>query len=101
MRAITFRNTFLVLFLFLGLTLILAVLYTFYPVMLASLDLVWNVIVSSGSQTGGIGAVAFGVSQSFLKVLLIFASVSFAAKSRVAECFGFAVLASRMGLALP
>jgi hypothetical protein len=77
MRAITFRNIFLALFLSLGLTLVSGVLYAFYPLMSASLGSLWGAIFSTGPQTGGIGAVAGGVSESFLKVLLILALVLF------------------------
>lgn len=73
----TARNIFLALSISLGLTFVSAVLYTFYPLIAASLGLVLNSIVSSGPQTGGIGAVAGGVSASFLNVLLILAFVLF------------------------
>ena len=71
------RNIFLAVFLSLVLTFVSAVLYTFYPLIAASLGLALNSIVSSGPQTGGIGAVAGGVSASFLNVLLILAFVLF------------------------
>lgn len=72
----TARNIFLALSLSLGLTFVSAVLYTFYPLIAASLGLVLHSIVSSGPQTG-IGAVAGGVSASFLNMLLILAFVLF------------------------
>lgn len=77
MSAITVRNIFLALFLSLGLTFVLAVLYTFYPLIAASLSLVWTSTVSSGPQTHGIGAVAGGVTTSFMNVMVIVALVLF------------------------
>ena len=73
----TARNILLALFLSLGVTFVSAILYAFSPLIAASLGLVLNSIVSSGPQTGGIGAVAGGVSPSFLNVLLILAFVLF------------------------
>jgi hypothetical protein len=73
----TVRNIFLALFLSLGLTFVSAVLYTFYPLIAASIGMVWKSILSSGPNTGGIGAVAGGVSGSFLNVVLIVAFVLF------------------------
>ena len=77
MRAMIGRNILLALSLSLPLTLALAVLYTFYPLILAILRIVWKGIVSSGPQSSGIGAVAGGVSESFLKTLVIVAAVIF------------------------
>ena len=73
----TARNLLLALFRSLGVTFVSAILYAFYPIMAAGLGLVLNSIVSSGAQTGGIGAVAGGVSTSFLKTLLILGFVLF------------------------
>ncbi len=73
----TARNIFLAFFLSLGLTFVSAVLYTFYPLIAAGFGLAWNSIVSRGPQTGGIGAVAGGVSASFLNVLIILAFLLF------------------------
>lgn len=71
------KNILLALLLALPLTFALAFLYTFYPIILAILSLVWKGIVSSGPQTGGIGAVAGGVSVSSLKTLVIVAAILF------------------------
>ncbi len=72
----TARNIFLAFFLSLGLTFVSAVLYTFYPLIAAGFGLAWN-SVSRSPQTGGIGAVAGGVSASFLNVLIILAFLLF------------------------
>ena len=71
------KNLLLAFVLSLLLTLALAFLYTFYPILLALLGLIWQGITSKGPQTGGIGAVAGGVSKSFLITLVIVVAVSF------------------------
>jgi hypothetical protein len=71
------RNILLALLLSLPLTIAFGVLYTFYPLILAALSLIWRGIASNGPQTGGIGAVAGGVSVSFLKMLVISDAIIF------------------------
>lgn len=69
------RNILLALLLSLALTFTLAFLYAFYPLILGVLSLVWKGITSSGPQTGGIGAVAGGVSVSLTKTLAVAAAL--------------------------
>lgn len=68
----TSRNIFLSLLLSIILTFILAIIYAFSPIsaILASL-------LSRRDGTGGIGAVAGGLSESFLLVLLVAGPVLF------------------------
>ena len=66
MPATTQRNVFLALFLSLMLTLGLVVLYALYPLVTALLS-----SMARNPDTGGIAAVAGGVSVSFLKIVFI------------------------------
>lgn len=66
------RSAFLALFLSLTLTLILAVVYISYPFILEISSAYFR-----NPETAGIGAVAGGVSESFLKILLILAVTLF------------------------
>lgn len=77
MHAITGRNILLALLLSLVLTLVIAVFYTFSPMITAILSLLWRGIVSRGPESSGVGAVAGGVSESFLKVLVLVAPILF------------------------
>ena len=77
MSAKTGRNILLALLLSWSLTLLLGVLYTFYPLISLILTGLWNRIASSQQDSSGIVAVAGGVSQSFLKMLVIVAPILF------------------------
>jgi uncharacterized membrane protein len=77
MRAKTGRNILLALFLSSSLTLVFAVFYTFYPVISLILRGLWNGIVSSRPDSNGIAAVAGGISESFLGVLVVVAPILF------------------------
>lgn len=70
MNATTIRNV--VLSALLSLTILFAMLYVLYPLILVW----WNAMFSS-SGTGGIGAVVGGVSVSFLKILCPIALILF------------------------
>ena len=59
------------------LTLVFAALYTFYPLISLILSSLWNRIVSSQPDSNGIAAVAGGVSESFLVVLVVVALILF------------------------
>ena len=87
MRAKSGRNILLALFLSLCLTLGFAAFYTFYPVISLILSSLWHRIASSQPDTSGIAAVAGGVSESFLAMLLVVASILF--------CIIFALLQKR------
>jgi hypothetical protein len=76
-HAITGRNILLALLLSLFMTLVIAVFHTFSPVIAAILSLLWRGIVSRGPETNGVVAVAGGVSESFLKVLVLVAPILF------------------------
>ena len=67
----TVRNIILALTLSFALTLVVAIAYTFYPLM--------SVLLSNtcSNETGGIGAVASAVSSSFLSALLIVEPILF------------------------
>jgi hypothetical protein len=67
----------LALLLSLSLTLVVAAFYTFYPVILLILISLWNRIASSQPDSNGIAAVAGGVSESFLKVLIVVGLIVF------------------------
>jgi len=77
MRSKTGKNILLALLLSLSLTLVVAACYTFYPVILLILSSLWNRIASSQPDSNGIAAVAGGVSESFLKVLVVVAPILF------------------------
>ena len=77
MRAKTGRNILVALLLSLCLTLLLGAFYTFYPVVSLILTGLWNRIASSQPDSNGIAAVAGGVSESFLKMLVVVAPVLF------------------------
>jgi H+/Cl- antiporter ClcA len=77
MRAKTGRNILIALLLSLFLTLVLGAFYTFYPVILLILASLWNRIASSQQDSNGIAAVAGGVSESFLMVLVVVAPILF------------------------
>jgi hypothetical protein len=77
MRPKTGRNIMLALLLSLSLTLMVAAFYTFYPVILLILSSLWNRIASSQPDSNGIAAVAGGVSESFLKVLVVVGLIVF------------------------
>ena len=62
----TGRNIFLALMLSVPLTFVVVIAYTFYPFISVLLS---NALSSSG--TGGVGAVAGGVSSLFLSALLV------------------------------
>lgn len=66
------KNAFLALSLSLTLTLIFAVVYVFYPLILEILSAYFRT-----TETGGISSVAGGVSGSFLKILPILALTLF------------------------
>jgi hypothetical protein len=87
MRAKSGRNILLALFLSLFLTLVFAAFYTFYPVISLILGSLWNGIASSQPDSNGIAAVAGGVSESFLAVLVVLAPILF--------CIIFALLQKR------
>ena len=76
MRPKTVKNILLALLLSLSLTLVVAACYTFYPVILLILSSLWNRIASQ-PESNGIAAVAGGVSESFLKVLVVVAPILF------------------------
>jgi hypothetical protein len=65
------------LLLSLSLTLLLGALYTFYPLIALILTGLWNRIASSQPDSGGIVAIAGGVSESFLMVLMAVATILF------------------------
>jgi len=71
------RNALLALLLSLPLTLALGFLYALSPLILAMLSFLWKGITSSAGETGGIGAVAGGVSVSFSKMLALVAAILF------------------------
>ena len=77
MHAMIGRNMLLAVLLSLPLTLALAVLYTFYPLISAILRTVWKGISSSSPHSSGVAVVAGGVSESFLKTLVIVAAIIF------------------------
>jgi len=66
MPATTRRNIFLALFLSMLLTLLSFVVYAFYPFVFAI-----SRSMLRSPDTGGIGAVVGGVSESLLKILLL------------------------------
>ena len=66
------RNILLALLLSFTLTFVVLIVFMFYPLIPVLLS-----EASSGSETGGIGAVAGGVSSSFLFALLIVEPVLF------------------------
>lgn len=70
--AMTKRNILLALLLSFPLTFFVVVVYTFYPLISVLLS-----NASSGSETGGIGAVAGGVSSLFFYALLIVEPILF------------------------
>lgn len=67
----------LALLLSLPLTIGLAVLYTFYPLISAILSAVWQGISLSGPQSSGVGAIAGGGSAPFLTTFVIVAVIIF------------------------
>ena len=67
-----FKNVLMAASLSLTLTLVFGVLYVFYPLILA-----WLRAVLNSSATGGIVAVAFAVSSSFITMLLLIALTLF------------------------
>lgn len=69
--AMTGKNVFLALSLSMFLTLVLTVLYAFYPVWSAILGIIWRSMFASGPESSGITAVAGGMSGSSLKILLV------------------------------
>lgn len=77
MRAKTGRNILVALVLSLSLTLVLGAVYTFYPVISLILTSLWNRIASSQPDSNGIAVVAGGVSESFLRVLVVVAPILF------------------------
>lgn len=66
------RNILLALLLSFALTFVVAIVFTFYPLISVLLS-----NASSGSETGGIGAVAGGVSSPFFFALLVVEPVLF------------------------
>ncbi len=76
MRAKTGRNMLLALVLSLSLTLLFAAFCTFYPVISLILSSLWDRIASSQPDSNGIVAVAGGVSDSFLRVLVVVALIT-------------------------
>jgi len=68
----TARNILLALLLSFTLTFVVAIVYTFYPLISVLLS-----NASSSSETGGIGAVAGGGSSFFLSALLIVEPILF------------------------
>jgi hypothetical protein len=76
-RALTVRNILLALLLSLLLTLAFFVLYTFYPLISLVLSSVLRGIVSRSPESNGIAAVAGGVSESFLKTLVLIVPILF------------------------
>jgi hypothetical protein len=68
----TTRNILLALLLSFALTFVVAIIYTFYPLISVLLS-----NASGGAETGGIGAVAGGVSSSFLFALLVVEPILF------------------------
>jgi uncharacterized membrane protein YhaH (DUF805 family) len=64
----TIRNAFLAVFLSLPLTILCAVLYIFYPVILAAVSELFR---NRDSGVGGIAIVVGGTSESLLFVLLL------------------------------
>ena len=77
MRAKTGRNLLVALLLSFSLTLVLGAFYTFYPVISLILTSLWNRIASSQPDSNGVAAVAGGVSESFLSVLVVGALILF------------------------
>jgi len=73
----TGKNILQAFFLSVSLTLVFAVFYTFYPVISLILRTLWNRIVSSRPDNNGIAAVAGGISESFLRLLLAVAAILF------------------------
>jgi len=77
MRAKTGRNILVALVLSLSLTLVLGAAYTFYPLISLILTSLWNRIASSQPDSNGIAVVAGGVSESFLRALVVVAPILF------------------------
>jgi hypothetical protein len=71
--ATTSRNILIALSLSLTLTIILAIVYPFYPIIAAIL----SSLSGSSDGTGGIGAVAGGLGESFSWAVLLLAPVLF------------------------
>ena len=71
------RNLFLSLILSLALTFVVTVLYIFYPVLSLLISGLLQSLFSRDAQTGGIAAVAGGVSGTFLSTAMILALAVF------------------------
>ena len=71
----TSRNIFLALLLSLAATFLLAIVYVFYPLISAVVSGLFS--NRSGAGSGGIGAVAGGVGESFLWSALLIEPVAF------------------------
>lgn len=71
MSVTTCKNILLAILLSLFMTLVIAVLHTFSPVIAAILSLLWRGIVSRGPERNGVLAATGGFSGSFLAFILV------------------------------
>jgi hypothetical protein len=74
---LTVRNFFLSLVLSLALTFVVTVLYVFYPVLWTMVGGIFGSVFSRNPQSGGIAAVAGGMSEPFFRIVVVTASVLF------------------------
>lgn len=77
MRPAAGKNLLRALLLSLFLTIVIAVFYTFSPVIVAIFSFLLRGIISRGPESSGVVAVAGGVSESFLQVLVLVAPILF------------------------
>jgi predicted histidine transporter YuiF (NhaC family) len=73
----TVRNLFLSLVLSLVLTFVITVLYVFYPVLSLIVGSMFRSVSSTNAHSDGIAAVAGGVSDSFLLIVVVMALALF------------------------
>ena len=71
------KNILRALLLSLSLTLVIAVFYTFAPVIAAIVSLLWKGISSRGPEANGVVAVAGGFSESFFMAFILVAPILF------------------------